>query len=424
MAAAEIAMEAEMEGTQTTLVNLAIVGAAAFAVPYILGLFPKVRIPPAVAELIAGIVLGPFVLGLVKIDAPVEVLSEIGVVFLLFLAGMELDLDSLKGPPLVLGAIGFGLTLVIALGVELVFSAESLVLTPLLVAVALSATSVGIIIPILRDSGRLQSELGRFAVAGGTVAEFGTIVLLGLFFAKPDASVWTDAATLLLIAVASVGLLFGLARFSRSRSARDVFARLDRSSSQIRVRLAVAVLFASVVLAVGVGFEAVLGAFLAGGILGAIVRTWHDEEGLRSKLDAVGFGVFVPVFFVASGMSFQVSRLFGWYEIGTVLVLVLVLLAARGLPALLYRKYLSRHELLAAGLLQATNLSFIVVAVSVGDSLQLITPKGGEALIAAGMVSALIFPFAAQLLLGRAKPGGGPATATPPDGERRLQVGL
>jgi Kef-type K+ transport system membrane component KefB len=406
------------------LLNLAIVGAIAFAVPYVLGLFPKVRIPPAVVELLAGIILGPSVLALVKIDAPVDILSQIGVVFLLFLAGMELDLDSIKGPPLILGAVGFGLTLVIALGAELAFSAKDLVLTPLLVAVALSATSVGIVIPILRDSGRLQTQLGRFAVAGGTVAEFGTIVLLGLFFAKPDASAWAEAATLLLIAVASVGLLFGLARFSRSPSAREVFARLDQSSSQIRVRLAVAVLLAAVVLAVGVGFEAVLGAFLAGGILGAIVRTWHDEEGLRSKLDAVGFGVFVPVFFIASGMRFEVSELFGWFEILSVLVLTLVLLAARGLPALLYRKHLSGREMLAVGLLQATNLSFIVVAVSVGEGLGAITNKGGEILIAAGMLSALIFPFAAQMLLSRADGAQKPGAAAVPTSSRRLQDGM
>lgn len=392
--------------SEFTLLNLLLVAAVAFGIPFVLGLFPRVRLPSAVVELIAGVVLGPSMLGWIELDVPVRIMAAIGVAFLLFLAGMEIDASVLRGAPLRLGAIGFLVSFGLALAIETGFELADLVLTPLLVAIALSATSVGIVVPVLKDTANLDTPAGRFTVAGGSAAEFGTIVLLGLFFARPGSTLWGEALLLMAIAVFGVGLLLGLVWFSRVEATRRVFGQLDDSSSQVRVRLAVLILLAAAVLAGSFGFEAILGTFLAGTVFAVVTRGWDDEEGYRRKLEATGFGFFVPVFFIASGMRFDLTELLGWFEIGRVLVLFLVLLLVRGLPALLYSRHLSRREVVASGLLQATNLSFIVVAVTVGETLGAITVSGGVGLIAAGLLSAVVFPPIAQWLLASVRASG------------------
>jgi Kef-type K+ transport system membrane component KefB len=395
-----------VESLDIVPVNLMLVSAVAFVVPFTLGLFPSVRVPSAVVEIIAGILLGPAVLGWIDMDVVIEVMRWVGVAFLLFLAGMELDLKKLRGHPLLLGGVGFLVSFVLALGIESAFGAAGLVNTPLLVAIALSATSTGIVIPVLRDTGQLETSAGNYTVAGGAAAEFGTIVLLGLFFSTTGATPVLEAARLALIAVAAMLLLWGLTWFSRVEATRHVFGRLADSSSQVRVRLAVLVVIASAVFAVTLGFEAVLGTFIAGAIFAIVIDKWPDKESYSKKLDALGFGFFVPVFFISSGMLFDLSQVIGWFELGRVLVLFLVLLAVRGLPALLYRRHLTNRQVAASGLLQATNLSFIVVAVAVGEQLDAITVSGGEALIAAGLLSAIIFPPLATKLMGSGKPVG------------------
>ncbi|NLE22331.1 MAG: cation:proton antiporter [Actinobacteria bacterium] len=382
-----------------TLTNLLLVSLLAFAVPFVLAFFPRVRVASAVLELVAGIVFGPELLDWIEIDAPVEIMSSIGVAFLLFLAGMELDLRVLRGPALRRGAAAFMISLLLAIGILLVFKEFGLVETPLLIAIALSATSVGIVVPVLRDSGLLHSPAGLFTIAGSSMAEFGTIVLLGLFFARDGSSPRVEAVLLVVFGVLAVLLLRGLVWFSGREATQAIFRRLDDTSSQVRVRLAIVVLLAAAVVASAFGFEAILGTFLAGAIFAVVIRGWHDLETFRKKIDAVGFGFFVPVFFVVSGMRLDLQALLGWLEIGTVLVLLLVLLVVRALPVLLYRRYLTDREALASGLLQATNLSFVVVAVTVGEGIGAITYSGGTALIAAGLLSAVIFPPLAHALL-------------------------
>ena len=164
------------------LTGLLIVVAVAFACPFVLGLFPRVRLPSVVLEILAGILIGPAVLGIVEVDQAIEVLSVIGLAFLLFLAGLEVEFDRLRGPMLRLPAIGFVLSFAIAVVVALALSAGGLVETPLLVAIILCATSLGVIIPVLKDAGEISSTFGQLVVAAGSIADFGAIILLSLFF--------------------------------------------------------------------------------------------------------------------------------------------------------------------------------------------------------------------------------------------------
>jgi Kef-type K+ transport system membrane component KefB len=400
---------------KVSLFNLLGVSIIAFLIPFTLGFFPRLRVPSIVLELIAGYVFGPSMLAWIKPGPVVTIVSTIGVAFLLFLAGMEIDLGALRGAPLKLGSLGFLLSFVIAIALTIPLGMANVVLTPLLIAIALAATSVGIIIPVLRDTGQLDSPTGRFTVAGATVAEFATIALLGVFFSGPGTSSIIEALLLAVLAVLAVLLLLGLSRVWKWEPGRAVTARLDDTSSQVRVRFAVMILLASAVVASSFGFESILGTFLAGAVLAIIIRGDRFEESFRSKLEALGFGFFVPAFFVTSGMKLNLSSIDSPAALGRVALLFVMLMLIRGLPALLYRSHLSRRETLAAAMLQSTNLSFIVVAVTVGQEIGRIRPVTGSALVLAGLLSAVVFPATAQLLL-----GGRTVEASPVDEVERL----
>ena len=163
--------------------GLLVVVAVAFAAPFLLGLAPGLRVPAVVVEIVAGIVVGPSVLGWVEVDATIEVLATVGLGFLLFLGGLEVDFERLRGAVFRLAAGGFALSLAIAVAVGFALRAGGLVQTPLLIAIALGATSLGVLIPVLKDTGRVDSSLGQLVIAGASIADFAAIILLSLFFA-------------------------------------------------------------------------------------------------------------------------------------------------------------------------------------------------------------------------------------------------
>lgn len=392
-----------MEGEIGNLFGIAVV---AFLVPFVAGFFPRLRVPTTVLEILAGILVGPAVLGWLQVDDAVAFMALLGVAFLLFLAGLELDLDVLRGPPLRLGAAGFGISLVLAILGSLVLSQVGIVAAPLLVAVALCSTSVGIIVPVLRDTGNLRTEVGVFAVAGGAAAEFGSIALLGILFALPIGSfeygvtvLIVGLLALLLFGIVVAALLWSIERATRWDQARQVTTRLENTSSQLGTRAAVVLVLGMAALAAYFGFELILGTFLAGIFIGRLLKGHDREHVTRGRLEAVGFGFLVPVFFIASGMRLDLENLFTPEEIGQVALFAGLLLLVRGVPAVVYRRHLSSRGTAAVGLMQATNLSFVVVAVAVGQRLELITPLTGSALVLAGLVSAIAFPAIAQALL-------------------------
>ncbi len=383
--------------------GLVIVAAVAFAVPLLLGLAPGVRLPAVVLEIVAGIIIGPSVLSWVEPDEAIGVLSVIGLAFLLFLAGLEIDLRRLRGRPLQLAALAFGASFGLALLVAYGFKAGGVVETPLLVAIILAATALGIVFPVLEDAGETSSDFGRLVIGGATVAEFGTILLLSLFFSGEATSFGTRAA--LLGGFAGLVLAVGLAlsRAGRSMRLSAVLRRLQDTSAQIRVRGAFALLVVFAAFAERFGLETILGAFMAGAILTTVDRDemmTHPE--FRAKLQAIGFGVFIPVFFVASGLRFNVEALMDSPStIARVPLFLGALLLVRALPALLYLPYLGTRSVVAAGLLQATSLSFIVAATQIGLELDLLSEATAAALVAAGLLSVLLFPLAALILLER-----------------------
>jgi len=381
--------------------SLAIVAAVAFAAPLALGLAPALRLPSVVLEIVLGIVVGPSVLGWVHVDPPVEVLSLLGLAFLLLLAGLEVEFDMLRGRLLRLTGLGFALSFGIALAAGLLLDAAGVTGAPLLLAIMLSATSLGVVVPVLKDSGEASTQFGQLVIAAASIADVATIVLLSLFFSHESNGV--GAKLFLLGGFAALIGAIGIAVVQAQRSMRisSALVRLQDTTAQIRVRGAFVLLTAFAVLAEKFGLEAILGAFVAGAVL-KLVDTdramTHPQ--FRRKLEAAGFGVFVPFFFVTSGVRFNLDALFaGGSTIARVPIFLVALLAARGAPALLYRSMLGERRTAAASLLQATSLSFLVVAGQIGMELGLISQATGAALVAAGLLSVLLFPLAALTLL-------------------------
>ncbi len=385
-----------------------VVVAVAFAAPFLLGLVPRLRLPSVVLEIVAGIVIGPSVLGLVETDVVIEVLALLGLAFLLFLAGLEIDFNNLRGRLLRLAGGGFILSFALAVALGFALSAADIVETPLLVAIILCATSLGVIVPVLTDAGEIGSSFGQLVVAAGSIADFGAIILLSVFFTGKG-GVGSTLLLLGLILALAVAVYFTLRGAERSKAITSDLVRLQDTTAQIRVRGAVVLMIGFVALAEAFGLEAILGAFAAGALLALVDKDefmTHPE--LRHKLEAVGYGVFIPVFFVTSGIRFDLDALIDDpSNLATVPLFLAALLVARGLPAASTAASSGTRRAVVGGLLQATSLPFIVTATAIGVELDLMGGAEAAALIAAGLVSVLVFPVTGLSLLERAGPAPG-----------------
>jgi Kef-type K+ transport system membrane component KefB len=397
--------------------DLLIVVAVAFAAPLVLGFFPRVRVPAIVLEIVLGIVIGPSGLGWVQVDLPIEVLALMGLAFLLFLSGLEIDLEKLRGRVLRLTGFGFAVSFAIGIAAGLLLEVGGFIKSPLFIAIVLVATSLGVIVPVLKDSNTISSEFGQLVIAAASIADFGAIILLSLFFSGEGAT--DTAGKLILLGIfAAVIVVMGLALagLERSRSVSAVLQRLQDTTAQIRVRGAFVLMVGVVALAENVGLEVILGAFAAGALLSLIDRDrMMTHPQFRTKLEAAGFGIFIPVFFVTTGLRFDLDALFA--SAGTVAripLFLLALLLVRGLPALLYTGLVGRREAIIAGILQATSLPFIVAASQIGSDIGVLTQANGAALIAAGLLSVIIFPALGLTLLRRDRTKGEPAPIPTP----------
>jgi len=373
--------------------NLLIVALIAVGAPLLATVIPRVKVPAVVLEILAGIVVGPSVLGWVRIDEPIAVLSLVGLAFLLFLAGLEIDISSLKGDLLRLPLLGFAGTLAIGLVAGFAFRSAGWVNSPFFVAIALSATSLGLIVPVLKDAGAADRPVGRLVIAGATIADFGAVILLSLFFSESEGGTASKLIAVALFAAVIAAVGFALARAEHRMGFDVVLTRLQDTTAEIRVRIAVTLLIGFVALAAHAGLETILGAFIAGALLGFIDRDTMSHPHFRLKLDAVGYGFVIPVFFVASGVRFDLDALTGSPSaLLRVPLFLLALLLARGVPALLYRRVLGTDDTAVAALLQATSLPFIVTATQIGVGIGAIRAVTAAALVSAGLLSVVLFP--------------------------------
>jgi Kef-type K+ transport system membrane component KefB len=389
---------------------LAIIAAAAIA-----GTFSAlaggrgVVIPVVVIELLLGVVLGPRVLGL-HVNQFTSFFSDLGLGLLFFFAGYEIDLHRILGRPLRLALLGWALSLALAYTIGGALAAAGIVVSLLYTGSALATTALGTLIPILSDSGELRTRFGTYLLAAGAVGELGPILLLTLILSTE--STLHNA----LILLAFVGLAVAVAMFALRFSERTLplFEQTLESSSQLAVRWIVVLVFALALLAFDLGLDLLLGGFAAGVITRQLLKT-RELPAFDSKLNAVAFGVFVPFFFVVSGMNLDITALFA--SVSGVLKMIaffLLFFVVRGTPALLlYRGVFDARERTALALMSATQLPLVLAITTLATDTGHMRPSTAAALVGAAVLSTLIFPvlglrlrgdIAAGLLTAEAEP--------------------
>ena len=379
---------------------LIIAGISVF-IPVVLGLLPRLPVPEAVLEVIAGIVLGPSVLNWVRIDAPVEVLSTLGLGMLLFLAGLELDVEGLRGPLGRLAGIGFAVSAALGLGVGFLFGAADSAIRPVLLAIILMSTSAGLLLPLLKDAEEAATDFGQLIMTAAALAEIVPILLLSLLFSTAAKSAGDQFASLAIFVALLVLIGLAVSRVRRLQRLDRMLEYLSRRSAQLRVRATLTLALGCGVLAFQFGFASILGAFAAGLLVRIIELSGREpNRDFLLKLDGIGFGFLVPIFFISTGVAFQLKGLLNHpAALAEVPLFLVALLAVRGVPALLYVRTVGRRRAAAGGLLQATTLTFVIVATEIGVETGRLTTTTSAALVAAGLLSAALFPAGAARVL-------------------------
>jgi Kef-type K+ transport system membrane component KefB len=328
------------------------------------------------------------------------VLYLLGLGFLLFLAGQDVRPERFRGPTFRLAGTAFLISAVLAVPVAFGLHEIAPGADVRLLALCLVASSLGVLVPVLRDAGEITTDFGQLLVVAGSVGEFGSLLLLTILFSAQPESTVVQVIYVLVMGVSALVLALILKWLWRTPAMARVFADSDDDTTQLRVRGAFVVLLLFTALAHQFGVDALLGAFIAGMVVGISDGDERpNQERYWAKLRAIGYGFLVPVFFVMTGVQFDVLALFS--HVSSLILVPLLVLAiglVRGGPALLYRRRLGTKPAAAAGLLQATTLTFPVVVAALGSDLGLINPASAAALIGASLLSVLLFPAAALSL--------------------------
>jgi Kef-type K+ transport system membrane component KefB len=371
--------------------------------------------PVVVVELLLGILVGPQVLDLAGTDSFIEFFSNLGLGMLFFFAGYEIDFERIKGRPLELGALGWALSVALAYGIGGALAAAGIVLSFLYTGSAMATTAIGTLIPILRDGGELKSRFGTYLLAAGGIGEFGPILLVTLVLST--ANPLHEAA--ILVAFIVLALAMALVSVRLAWRGWPALERTLEASSQLAVRVTVVLVFGLVLLAGKLGLDVLLGGFVAGMIVRLALKG-HELAVFESKLTAVGFGFFVPFFFVTSGIDFNLDALGSVTALAKLAMFFVLFLVVRGAPAmLLYRRVLRSRQRAALAFYSATELPLVVAITTIAIETGHMRTSTAAGLVGAAMLSTLVFPFVGRALQERAvaagetgPPGGDPLPAT------------
>jgi Kef-type K+ transport system membrane component KefB len=376
--------------TPTAVATLVLIALAAVLAPIISELTGRLAVPEIVIQIALGILMGPYVFGLAHVGTVVTGLSDLGLTYLIFLAGYELDLDKIRGTPLRLATLGWAISLVIGLAAALALVSAGLARDTLVVGLALTTTAMGTLAPMLRDAGVTNTKFGAHISAIGTVGEFGPIVAVALLLTNKEPLI-TSLLLVAFIAVAVVTVLVA----ARAQPPRvvSILNRHLESSAQLPVRVSLLFIVLLVLLAETLGLDVLLGAFAAG-IVVRLFSASSESDAIKAKLEAIGFGFLIPIFFVVSGIDFDlhvfIQHPSSLWRVPVFLVLMLV---ARGAPAyLLYRKTLAPAQRFPMALFSATGLPLIVVITSIALEERRMLEVNAASLVAAGMLSVMVFP--------------------------------
>jgi Kef-type K+ transport system membrane component KefB len=373
---------------QQSLIDLLIVSVVAALTPILAGLLSRLRVAQVVILIVGGILIGPEVFGWAE-PGGIELISNVGLGFLFLLASYELELGLFRERAGRLALTSWLVTAVIAIAVTGALAAVDFVRAFVPIAIGLTTTALGTLLPILRDNQMLEGRFGSFIMAAGAVGEFLPIVAIAIFLSAQGAFLGLVS----LVVIGGVALLFTFVpRLVRNKKIRGIVSEGEHATSQTTLRWTMVLLFALLVIASNFGLDVVLGAFLAG----VVLRRWApgDVHSLEAKLDAVGYGFFIPVFFVTSGMSLDLQSIIK--SPGRLVVFFVLFLAVRGLPALLfYRRELPIRGRVQLMLLTATALPLLVALAHIGLESGTMLPENGAALVGAGVLSVMVFPAVA-----------------------------
>ena len=360
---------------------------------------PRGMAPPVVVlELLLGILIGPEVLDLAQSSDFIEFFSNLGLGMLFYFAGYEIDFERIKGAPLKLGALGWVMSVGLAYGIGGALAAAGVVVSFLYTGSALATTAIGTLIPILRDSGSLKTRFGTYLLAAGGAGEFGPILLVTLVLST--ANPLHEAA--ILVAFVALALALALASVRLAWRGWPALEKTFEASSQLAVRITVVLVFGLVLLAGELGLDVLLGGFVAGMITRAALKG-RELQIFESKLTAVGFGFFVPFFFVTSGLEFDLGALGSAEALAKMALFLGLFLVVRGTPALLlYRRVLSATERRALAFFSATELPLVVAITTIAVEAGEMHSSTAAGLVGAAMLSTLIFPFVGIALQRRA----------------------
>ena len=398
---------------ESAIPTLVLIGVAAVLAPIVAEWLRRfIAVPEVVIQIIFGILLGPYVLNLAHPNSLVTSLADFGLTYLMFLAGTELDLSVMRKGHLGRAAGSWGTSLVLALAVGVVLRATGLVLDHVVVALCLTTTALGTLLPILHDAEVLHTPVGPSILSVGAIGEFGPIVAVAVLLTNRDPRL-TFVLLALFVAVAVIAAL--LATQLHPPRFIALMRKHLHSTAQLPVRISVLLVVLLVYLAEKLSLDVLLGAFAAGVVVRLFIQG-EDSKPITSKLEAIGFGFLIPIFFIDSGIKFDLHALI---HMPKVLLLVplftVIFLFTRSLPTwAFFRGVLTKAESRSLAILSATGLPIIVVITTLGVSEHRMKPQNAAALVAAGMVSVLVYPLIGLGLLGKAaKATGAPAVPEP-----------
>lgn len=388
----------------STFLPLLLITLLAVAVPLLASRIRAVRVPIVVGEILAGVAIGQSGLNLVEPSPTLDFLAEFGFAFLMFLSGLEVSFETLFAVsevgdgrpawqrPIPLAVLSFGLTLLLALLTGFALAAFGLVSNPILMGLILSTTSLGIVMPILKERRLMSTGYGQTLLVTALVSDFSTLLLLSIAIAVLSRGLSLD----IILFLALLGAFMTAARISRWISSNKLLARISdelaHATAQIRVRGSFALMVIWAVLAESLGLEVILGAFLAGAILS--VGGQGQESPLREKLDAIGYGFFIPIFFIMAGTRFDLQALLLSPQ-SLILVAILILAAylIKLIPAGVFRSLFGWRETLAGGILLSSRLSLIIAASAIALDMGMISTSTNSAILLVAMLTCTVSPI-------------------------------
>ena len=374
-------------------------------------LHTRVVLPTVVVEIVLGILIGPQVLGIADVYPFVTLLANFGLALLFFFAGLEVIEKRVPKRALKLGTIGWGLSLAIGIAVGSLLHGLGLDTTWWLLGVALCTTALGTLVPILSDSGLLATPLGSAILGTGVAGEFWPIIFISVFLT----SVYGKVQEVLLLVGFGV-VVAGAARLAlRARPPRvmRVLQETIHTTGQTAVRASIFLLAWLVFLAARSGFEFILGAFAAGLVVGLVLDS-PEGRVVRLKLEGIGFGFLIPVYFVVTGMNFDLDSLLSASGLALAALFLALLLVVRGTSAVLWLRELGPRQSIGLAFCGATALPLIVAIVGIGEERGDISDAVGASLIGAGMISVLVYPLLATRIAGVPESGEAFPTAVTP----------